>query len=223
MASSKLNKSKQPTNNKTMEENKTAANIYAKLWQVMKATKAIGKNQKNQQQGFYFRSIDDFMNSMHDLLADAGVIILPSEKEHIQETYQTAKGGTQFRTRVHMQFTFVSTEDGSSVTADGWGEAADSGDKGYNKCKSIALKYVLMQMFLVPTKDIADPDRETPDEVVGKHEPEDPDLDLAIDEIRRAGSLDELNDIARRWGGYMKNKRFVDAGVRRRTELMQGR
>ena len=205
------------------QENKTAANIYAKLGQVMKATKVIGKNQKNQQQGFMFRGIDDFMNELHDLLADAGIIIIPSEKEHIQEQYTTKNGTAQFRSRLHMSFTFASTDDGSSVTADGWGEAADSGDKGYNKCKSIALKYVLMQMFLVPTKDIADPNRETPDEVVGRQEQEDPDLDLAIDEIRRASSLDELNDIARRWGGFMKNKRFVDAGVRRRTELMQGR
>ena len=64
-----------------------------------------------------------------------------------------------------MAFKFVSVDDGSFIETDGWGEAADNGDKGYNKCKSIALKYVLMQMFLVPTKDIADPDKETPDEV----------------------------------------------------------
>ena len=137
--------------------------IYAALGKVMSDVGAIGKTQENTQQNFKFRGIDDFMNHLHGLFAKHKVIILPSETEAIQEPYQytDARGNAklQFRSRIHFIFNFVSTEDGSSVQADGWGEAADNGDKGYNKCKSIALKYALMQMFLVPTADIADPDK----------------------------------------------------------------
>ena len=115
--------------------------IYQSLGEVMKTVVAIDKGQKNQQQGFMFRGIDDFMNTLHGKMAESGVIIVPKELDHIQESYKSmnARGEEklQFRSRVHMQFTFTSTEDGSSVTADGWGEAADNGDKGYNKCKSI--------------------------------------------------------------------------------------
>lgn len=204
--------------NETMEE-KTAANIYAKLGQVMKATKAIGKNQKNQQQGFLFRGIDDFMNGLHGLMADAGIVILPSEKEHIQESYATKNGGTQFRTRVHMNFAFVSTEDGSCVTADGWGEAADNGDKGYNKCKSIALKYVLMQMFLVPTADIADPDRDTPEEVVSRVGKEDPELELALQLVKEAASVEALTKVWRDNEGMQRNKAFYAAVQSKNREL----
>lgn len=143
--------------------------IYNKLGEVMKEVTAIDKTRKNEQQGFMFRGIEDFMNELHNSFAKHGIVILPHESEHIQESYEVknSKGELklQFRTRVHMEFKFVSTEDGSFVEADGWGEAADNADKGYNKTKSIALKYVLMQMFLVPTKDIADPDKETPEEV----------------------------------------------------------
>ena len=146
--------------------------IYTKLGEVMKEVTAIDKTRKNEQQGFMFRGIEDFMNELHNSFAKHGIIILPHELEHIQESYDVKnnKGESklQFRTRVHMAFKFISTEDGSDVAADGWGEAADNGDKGYNKCKSIALKYVLMQMFLVPTKDIVDPDKETPEEVSAK-------------------------------------------------------
>ena len=202
-----------------MEENKTAANIFAKLGQVMKATKAIGKNQKNQQQGFQFRGIDDFMNGLHGLMADAGIVILPSEKEHIQESYATKNGGTQFRTRVHMNFAFVSTEDGSSVTADGWGEAADNGDKGYNKCKSIALKYVLMQMFLVPTKDIADPDKETPDDVQSNTSQDDPDLELVLLCVKEAKSIAELQKVWADNQGMQNNKAFYNAVTNRKNQL----
>lgn len=146
--------------------------IYTKLGEVMKEVTAIDKTRKNEQQGFMFRGIEDFMNELHNSFAKHGIIILPHELDHIQESYEVknSRGETklQFRTRVHMEFKFISTEDGSFVEADGWGEAADNADKGYNKTKSIALKYVLMQMFLVPTKDIADPDKETPEEVTAK-------------------------------------------------------
>ena len=179
---------------------------------------AIDKGQRNVQQGFMFRGIDDFMNALHGLMADAGIIILPSEVEHVQETFQTAKGGTQFRTRLHLQFTFVSTEDGSSVTADGWGEAADNGDKGYNKCKSIALKYVLMQMFLVPTKDIADPDKETPEDVAGRTEI-DTDLELALQCVKEAKTVAELQEVWNSNAGYQSDKRFYNAVMNRKNEL----
>lgn len=199
-----------------MSETKNTS-IYAKLGQVMKAIKAIDKKQKNQQQGFMFRGIDDFMNELHDLLADAGIIIIPSEKEHIQEQYTTKNGTAQFRTRLHMSFTFASTEDGSSVTADGWGEAADTGDKGYNKCKSIALKYVLMQMFLVPTKDLADPDANTPEPVVVKAE--DPDLELVLQLVKEAKSVEALTKVWNDNAGMKSNKAFYAAVQAKNREL----
>ncbi len=37
----------------------------------------------------------------------------------------------------------------------------DSGDKGCNKCMSIAHKYALLQCFMIPTEDLADPDAES--------------------------------------------------------------
>jgi hypothetical protein len=201
---------------KIMSETKQTS-IFAKLGQVMKSIKAIGKNQKNEQQKFMFRGIDDFMNELHDLLADAGIIIIPSEKEHIQEQCSTKSGTVQFRTRLHMSFTFASTEDGSSVTADGWGEAADSGDKGYNKCKSIALKYVLMQMFLVPTKDLADPDANVPEPVVVKAE--DPDLELVLQLVKEAKSVEALTKVWNDNAGMKSNKAFYAAVQAKNREL----
>ena len=173
---------------------------------------AIGKNQENTQQNFKFRGIDDFMNHLHGLFAKHHIIILPSETEAIQERIDYVnsygKPAVQFRSRIHFNFNFVSTEDGTSVFADGWGEAADNGDKGYNKCKSIALKYVLMQMFLVPTKDIVDPDAETPAEVTKKKKPapasapapsEDNNLDLVRQLIREAKTQEELLQLWKDW------------------------
>jgi hypothetical protein len=57
------------------------------------------------------------------------------------------------------------TSDGSSVTTVITGEAMDSGDKATNKAMSVALKYALLQMFLIPTDDMRDPDATTHPEV----------------------------------------------------------
>ena len=48
-----------------MSETKNNDSIYVRLGQVMQSIKAIGKNQKDLQQGFKFRGIDDFMNELH--------------------------------------------------------------------------------------------------------------------------------------------------------------
>ena len=203
-------------------ENKTGL-IYKKLGEVMGKIGAIDKERKNEQQGFMFRGIEDFMNSLHGLMAEAGIIILPSEIEHIQENFETTnregRKSLQFRTRLHLRFTFASTEDGSTVTADGWGEAADNGDKGYNKCKSIALKYVLMQMFLVPTKDIADPDKEVPDEVQSKNVQDDPDWELALLCVKEASTLADLQKVWKDNAGMQSNTTFYNAVINRKKEL----
>lgn len=199
-----------------MSETK-AESIYAKLGKVMQSIKAIGKNQSNEQQHFKFRGIDDFMNELHDHLADAGIIIIPSETEHLQEQFTTKNGTAQFRTRLHMKFTFVSTDDGSSITADGWGEAADSGDKGYNKCKSIALKYVLMQMFLVPTKDLTNPDSETPDPVQPQNISAD--LELALQLVKEANNVTDLEQVWREHTGFQSDKVFYNAVMNRKKQL----
>lgn len=189
--------------------------IYQSLGAVMKAIAPIDKSRKNEQQNFMFRGIEDFMNTIHSLLAENDIIILPSEKEHIQETFTTAKGGVQFRSRIHVFFKFVSTQDGSCVEADGWGEAADTFDKGYNKCKSIALKYALSQMFLVPTKEIDDPDKETPDSVVDN----DPDLDLALQMVKETTNVAELHKVWDDYKGMQTSKAFVDAVTKKNREL----
>lgn len=199
-----------------MSETK-AESIYAKLGRVMQSIKAIGKNQTNVQQHFKFRGIDDFMNELHDHFSNAGIIIIPSETEHLQEQFTTKSGTAQFRTRLHIKFTFVSTDDGSSITADGWGEAADSSDKGYNKCKSAALKYVLMQMFLVPTKDLTDPDSETPDPVQPQNISAD--LELALQLVKEANNITDLKQVWREHTDFQSDKVFYNAVMNRKKQL----
>lgn len=163
------------------QTNVVAPLIYGKIAAIMKETKAIAKCEKNQQQNFMFRGIDSVMNELHALFANNGVFILPETLEYNVSEKVTPKGTILYFTRAKIKFHFVA-EDASEVCTINVGEAMDSGDKGMNKAMSIALKYSLMQMLLIPTKEDKDPDAVTPPETRPK----------TIAEIRQ--SLDEVSD-----------------------------
>ena len=138
--------------------------IYEALINIMGEITPIKKEKKNQQQGFMYRGIDDFMNELHSLFAKHKVIIIPECLDRVVDERVSKNGNALFYIKERVKYTFFA-DDGSSVSAIIDGEGMDSGDKGTNKAIAIALKYCLMQMFLVPTDDLKDPDAETQPEL----------------------------------------------------------
>lgn len=140
--------------------------IFKKIIEVMADINAIGKDRRNQQQGFQFRGIDDVMNELHSSLAKCGVFVLPNVLEETRTTGKTKNGGDMFYTRLKINFGFYA-EDGSHVDAVVIGEAMDTGDKASNKALSIGLKYAMLQVFCIPTEDDKDPDAVSPQPAAG--------------------------------------------------------
>lgn len=140
--------------------------IYKKIIEVMADINAIGKDRRNQQQGFKFRGIDDVMNELHSSLAKCGVFVLPNVLEETRTTGKTSRGGDMFYTRLKIDFGFYA-EDGSHVDAVVIGEAMDTADKASNKALSIGLKYAMLQVFCIPTEDEKDPDAVSPQPAAG--------------------------------------------------------
>lgn len=140
--------------------------IFKKIIEVMADINAIGKDRRNQQQGFQFRGIDDVMNELHGSLAKCGVFVLPNVLEETRTTGKTARGGDMFYTRLKIKFGFYA-EDGSHVDAVVIGEAMDTADKASNKALSIGLKYAMLQVFCIPTEDEKDPDAVSPQPAPG--------------------------------------------------------
>lgn len=139
--------------------------IYKKMSDVMKDIGAITKDQKNTQQGFKFRGVDQFVNALYPALTKHGVFMSPrcvSEKQEIREVVRSSgKPGVDKHVMILMEYDFFA-EDGSKVTIGPIpGEAVDSGDKATNKALSAALKYALIQTFSIPTEDMAESDKET--------------------------------------------------------------
>lgn len=141
--------------------------IYSKMNAVMKEIGFVGKDQKNTVQGFKFRGIDQFVNSLYPALCKHGVFMTPRCISFTQELKEVTRGsgkqGVDKHVAIQMEYDFFA-EDGSKVTVGPIpAEGLDSGDKATNKALSAALKYVLIQTFSVPTQDMAEADLESPE------------------------------------------------------------
>ena len=139
----------------------TEAKIYGAISDIIAECPAIGKKEKNKQQGFMYRGVDVVMNVFQPLLAKHRVFVVPEVLEAQREERKTAKGGNLIYTVLRVRFTFYA-EDGSSVSAVVQGEGMDSADKSSNKAMSVAFKYACFQVFCIPTEEMKDPDAETP-------------------------------------------------------------
>ena len=135
------------------------ANIYESISKVMGEIGAVGKNTKNQQQGFMYRGIDAVMNAINPALVKHNVFVVPEVLEQTREERTNAKGTTLIYSIIKVKYTFFA-EDGTSVSAVVIGEGMDTGDKATNKAMSIAFKYACFQVFCIPTEEMVDPDAE---------------------------------------------------------------
>lgn len=141
--------------------------IFQQMNLVMKDIGAIGKSQQNTVQGFKFRGIDNFLNSLYPALIKHKVFMTPrclDVGHEIKNVIRNnGKEGIDKHVHLLMEYDFYA-EDGSFVTIGPIpSEGLDSGDKATNKALSAALKYALIQTFCVPTEDMTDGDSESPE------------------------------------------------------------
>src|SRR5215471_13195917 len=140
--------------------------IYKLIPKIMAEIGAVGKEGKNEQQGYKFRSIEDVMNAAHPVLAKHGVFIAPEviqkESQDRQTFNRNGEAKTSIRVSLSVRHTWYAS-DGSSVPVVTVGEGIDTSDKGSNKAMSAAFKYNICQVLCIPTKDLSEGDLESPD------------------------------------------------------------
>lgn len=133
--------------------------IYGLVGQAMREIGAIGKNTKNQQQGFMYRGIDAVMNALNPVMSKLGLFLCPEVLEQTREERQGRNGGNLLYSVLKIKYTLYAP-DGSNVSCVVIGEGMDSGDKASNKAMSVAMKYAAFQLFMIPTEEMIDPDAE---------------------------------------------------------------
>lgn len=151
-----------------MTEAESPPPIHVAMSRVLAQLPAIGKNQRNVQQGFNFRGVDDVLNALNPLLSEHGIVIVPHRVLGREAgTRQTARGGTMYEVSLHVRYRFYGPA-GDFIEAEGWGEGTDSGDKATPKAMTGAYKYVLFQAFSISTEEASkiDADRYSPDESI---------------------------------------------------------
>lgn len=145
-----------------VEALKTSPLIFQQISKIMTEIEAVAKNNKNAQQGYNFRGIDDVYNELHPLLAKHSVFTAPEVLTYERSERPTKSGGTMMYSVMQIKFTFYAT-DGSCFPVVMIGEGSDAGDKSSNKAMAIAHKYALVQTFAIPTKDDKDSESYSPE------------------------------------------------------------
>ena len=102
---------------------------------------------------FPFRGIDGTVNHLAQHVEEAGIVIVPSVREH-EVTERSPDGKRVVKTsKVVTDFTFYAP-DGSSIVATTTGLADDFADRSAAQAQSVAFRVALLQTFFLPTQTL---------------------------------------------------------------------
>lgn len=138
------------------------SNIFKKIPLIMAEIGSVGKDGYNQHQKYKFRGIEQFYNAAHPALVNNGVFCVPQVIDSKSENYEKDDGKISFRVLLKVNHKFYA-DDGSFVEVITQGEGIDTSDKASNKAMSAAMKYALIELFCIPTEDVADSDKDHPE------------------------------------------------------------
>jgi hypothetical protein len=149
-----------PTLNGATVEEPMRLNLRQKLAEVRRRIGYIQKRGHNERFNYSYVTAADIAGSVGDILSELGVVVIPS-LENITYESAASRGETTRLARVVMAYTFADVDSGEEIVAKVAGQGLDTGDKAPYKAMTGALKYALLQSFLLATGD--DPEDERVD------------------------------------------------------------
>lgn len=148
--------------------------IYALMPKVLEEVGVVGKGERNNQQNYNFRSIDQLYNALAPAFAKYGITMSQRILEHACEERRSANGNAAFRVVLKQETTFWAP-DGSNIVTETIGECIEyGGDKGYNKAQIAATKYAILRTLPIPTDEQKDADHDSPEVVSNVPQPKPP-------------------------------------------------
>lgn len=130
--------------------------IHQRLSAVMDDVGAVGKGERNAQQGFNFRGVDAVVKAVAPALRKHGVTVMPTVLEKSTAESTTRNGGSMETVYLTVQYTLFGPA-GDSVTGIVAAQANDTADKATAKAMSVAYRTFWLQALCIPT-DEPDPD-----------------------------------------------------------------
>jgi len=139
-------------------EDSVRLNLRQKLAEVRRRIGYVQKRGHNERSNYSYVTAADIAGSVGDILSELGVVVIPRLEEI---SYESAVGrGEAIRmARVVMAYTFADVDGREEIIAKVAGQGLDPGDKAPYKAMTGALKYALLQSFLLATGDDPEDDR----------------------------------------------------------------
>jgi len=146
------------SNNVQDSDSLAPPSLKQKLVLVRRRLGYIQKRGHNEVHNYSYVTAADLAGAVGDILADLGVLVIPSLESISHDLVRNGSGGGEHLTHVVMNYSFVDVDTAEDITVKVAGEGVDAGDKAPYKAMTGALKYALLQSFLLATGD--DPENE---------------------------------------------------------------
>ena len=190
-------------------------NLREKFAEVRRRLGYIQKRGHNERHNYSYVMAADLAGAVGDILSGLGVVAVPQLQSISTET---PRSSNERIARVVMNYRFVDARSGEELTVRVAGEGADTGDKAPYKAMTGALKYALLQSFLLASGD--DPEDERGD-MRGNPGPERP---IAPEQVRALEALiEETRTELERVLAYYKVSalnEMTESAYRRALELL---
>jgi len=133
-------------------------NLRQKLAEVRRRIGYVQKRGFNERNNYSYVTAADLAGAVGDILAELGVVIIPRLESISYEPNAGSRSEVARAAQVVMAYTFTDVDTGDEITTKVAGQGLDAGDKAPYKAMTGALKYALLQSFLLATGD--DPEDE---------------------------------------------------------------
>jgi hypothetical protein len=132
--------------------------LRQKLAVVRRRIAYVQKRGYNELKNYNYVTAADIAGAVGDILAELGVVVVPRLESISHEPSRMARSEVEHVAHVVMAYTFMDVDTVEEITVKVAGEGLDAGDKAPYKAMTGALKYALLQSFLLATGD--DPEDE---------------------------------------------------------------
>lgn len=128
-----------------------------KMVKIMAAVGNVAKSGRNDFQKYNFIQSDDVIDAVRTEMVKNNVVLFPR-----MIGYEQTAESKGFHAVVHFEFTLIDADSGETLSGTWYGEASDSGDKGFSKAGTSALKYWLLKTFMISAGE-PDADKDSPE------------------------------------------------------------
>ncbi len=140
----------------TNENEKT--NLIIKLAEITESVKRIPKNGVNTFHNYKYMTESDIKEVVREEMSKRNIMIIGDEIFNETTEITTKKGGVERQVKLTKEMSVYDGDSGEKITFKATGVGQDAGDKAQYKAETGLIKYVLNNLFLIPSGD--DPEKE---------------------------------------------------------------